>query len=57
MKATLDLAVGNVLSVKAAVRTTPTGLVAAALLAAGFTCKGTAGRKTSSAIVKPEGKR
>jgi hypothetical protein len=35
MKATtLDLAVGNVLSVKAAVRTTLTGLVAAALLAA-----------------------
>ena len=34
MKATLDLAVGNVLSVKAAVRTTPVGLAAAALLAA-----------------------
>jgi hypothetical protein len=34
MKATFDLAIGNALSVKAAVRTTPAGLVAAALLAA-----------------------
>jgi hypothetical protein len=34
MKATLDLTIGNVLSVKATVRTTPAGLVAAALLAA-----------------------
>ena len=34
MKATFDLAIGNAVSVKAAVRTTPAGLVAAALLAA-----------------------
>jgi hypothetical protein len=34
MKATFYLAIGNALSVKAAVRTTPAGLVAAALLAA-----------------------
>jgi hypothetical protein len=34
MKATLDLAVGNAVSVKATVWTTPAGLVAAALLAA-----------------------
>jgi hypothetical protein len=34
MKATLDLAVGNAVLVKATVWTTPAGLVAAALLAA-----------------------
>jgi hypothetical protein len=34
MKATLDLAIGNAVSVKASVRTTPAGLVAAAMLAA-----------------------
>jgi hypothetical protein len=34
MKATLDLTIGNAVSVKATVRTTPAGLVAAALLAA-----------------------
>jgi hypothetical protein len=34
MKATLDLTIGNAVSVKATVRTTPAGLVAAALSAA-----------------------
>ena len=34
IKATLDLTIGNAVSVKATVRTTPAGLVAAALLAA-----------------------
>lgn len=34
MKATLDLAIGNAVAVKASVRTTPAGLVAAAMLAA-----------------------
>ena len=34
MKATFDLAIGNAVSVKATVRTTPAGLVAAALLTA-----------------------
>jgi hypothetical protein len=34
LKATLDLAIGNVVSVKASVRTTPAGLVGAAILAA-----------------------
>jgi hypothetical protein len=34
MKATLDLAIGNAVSVKASVRTTPAGLIAAAMLAA-----------------------
>jgi hypothetical protein len=34
MEATFDLAIGNAVSVKAAVRTTPAGLVAAALLVA-----------------------
>jgi|HubBroStandDraft_4_1064222.scaffolds.fasta_scaffold201569_2 hypothetical protein len=34
LKATLDLAIGNAVSVKASVRTTPAGLVGAAILAA-----------------------
>ena len=34
MKATFDLAIGNAVSVKATLRTTPAGLVAAAILAA-----------------------
>jgi hypothetical protein len=32
MKATLDLAIGNAVSVKASVRTTPAGLIGAAIL-------------------------
>jgi len=34
LKAMLDLAIGNAVSVKASVRTTPAGLVGAAILAA-----------------------
>jgi hypothetical protein len=34
MKATIDLAIGNAVSVKAIVRTTSAGLIAAAMLAA-----------------------
>jgi hypothetical protein len=34
LKATLDMAIGNAVSVKASVRTTPAGLVGAAILTA-----------------------
>jgi hypothetical protein len=34
MKATLDVAIGNAVSIKASVRTTPAGLIGAAILAA-----------------------
>jgi hypothetical protein len=48
MKATINLSIGRLVSVKATVRATLAGLLAAA-------CKETSGRKTSSARGKPQG--
>jgi hypothetical protein len=61
MEATFDLAIGNAVSVKAgradnAGRLGGSGIACGrGAIPGGFTCKETAGRKTSSAIAKPEG--
>jgi hypothetical protein len=63
MKATFDLTIGNAVSVKAT-RADNAGRLGGSCVSRcrsanprGFACKETAGRETSSAIGKPEGKR
>jgi hypothetical protein len=55
MKATINLSIGRLVSVKATVRATLAGLLAPALLAVAVLFPATSGRKTSSAIGKPQG--
>ena len=64
MKATVDLAIGNSVSLKATVRTTPAGLVAAALLAAAVLIPTVSlakrllrGREASSDVGQPQASR